>query len=155
MAKQVAGTKTNKKEYIFAIGRRREAVARVRLYTEPKEDVIYGETTLKKGEMAVNGLPIDTYFSSLTDRTMFAEPLRITNFLNKFVVTARVEGGGKQGQLDAFILGLSRAIAAFDPEKSRAILKKKGLLTRDARIRERRKVGTGGKARRAKQSPKR
>jgi len=67
----------------------------------------------------------------------------------------KVAGGGNSGQLDAMIQGIARALSAIDTGKFRPILKTSGLLTRDARIRQRRMVGTGGKARRAKQSPKR
>lgn len=70
-------------------------------------------------------------------------------------MTFFVQGGGKKGQLGAIIHGLARAIEKTDKETLRPILKKAGLLTRDSRTRERRKVGTGGKARRVKQSPKR
>ena len=85
---------------------------------------------------------------------VFEKPLKITNSLGKYGVTAKIEGGGQTGQLDAFVHALSRALSSIDV-KNRQILKKAGLLTRDARVRERRKVGMGGKARRVKQSPKR
>lgn len=83
------------------------------------------------------------------------EPFRATNTIGKYSLTIKVEGGGKSGQLEAVVHGISRALQLLDKEKFRPILKKKGFLTRDARVRERRKVGTGGKARRKKQSPKR
>jgi len=75
--------------------------------------------------------------------------------VGKYYVTVKVVGGGKNGQLDAVVHGIARAFDKADREKFRPPLKRAGLLTRDARVRERRKVGTGGKARRKKQSPKR
>lgn len=147
--------KSSKKDYIHAIGRRREAVARVRLYPNVKENLAWGEISIKKGDILVNLKPASEYFNGEKAKTMYTEPLRITNTLNRFAVTARTRGGGLNGQLDALILAISRALSLFDKDKFRPILKKRGFLTRDARARERRKVGTGGKARRAKQSPKR
>lgn len=159
MADEVVKTKksekTEKKEYIFAVGRRKEAVARVRLYEFPRPDLSWGTVEIKKGDMLVNGKSIAQYFSGVVMRHIYTEPFRITNTQNKFTVTARVAGGGPAGQLDAFVHGVSRALSAYDPKELRSMLKKKGFLTRDSRIRERRKVGTGGKARRKKQSPKR
>src|SRR5207253_727101 len=106
-----------------------------------------------KGEIFVNELPIAEYFSGDTARYVYSEPFRVTNTANTYTLTVRVVGGGKVGQLEAVVAGISRALALLDGEK-RDALKKKGFLTRDARVRERRKVGTGGKARRKKQSPK-
>jgi len=74
--------------------------------------------------------------------------------LDKYAITLRVQGGGLSSQLDAVILAMSKALASVD-DKYKAALRKKGFLTTDARVKERRKVGTGGKARRKKQSPKR
>jgi len=82
-------------------------------------------------------------------------PFKITQTDDRFVVSALIRGGGKNGQLEAFVHAISRAIEKTDKETMRPLLKKPGFLTRDARIRERRKVGTGGKSRRLKQSPKR
>lgn len=152
---KVTKVKNNKKEYIVAVGRRREAVARVRLYPDLKEDMLWGETPVKKGEIFVNKKPIEQYFSLPSEQVSYKEPLRVTNTLNKYTMTIIVNGGGQSGQLGAVIHGISRVLIKVDSEKFRPILKKKGFLTRDSRTRERRKVGTGGKARRAKQSPKR
>jgi len=144
------------KNYIYATGRRKEAVARVRLYKSLKPDQMFGETEIKKGEIYVNEKPVTEYFSSDVERHLYTEPLRITNaYQNNYAITIKVEGGGHAGQLDAVIAGISNALQKLDRDKYRAILKKKGFLTRDARIRQRRNVGTGGKARRQKQSPKR
>jgi|SRR3989344_1981511 len=151
----LAKAKNNKKEYIVAVGRRREAVARVRLYPDLKEDLLWGETPVKKGEIFVNKKPIEQYFSLPSEQVVYKEPLRVTNTLNKYIMTIVVNGGGRSGQLGAVIHGISRVLIKIDSEKFRPILKKKGFLTRDSRTRERRKVGTGGKARREKQSPKR
>lgn len=142
-------------KYIPAVGRRREAVARVRLYPDAKNGVILGDQIVKKGEIFVNRGPIEHYFTDLVEKATYLEPFRATNTLGKFAMTIMVAGGGKAGQLAAVIHGIARALSTYDSEKYRKILKKKGLLRRDARTRERRKVGMGGKARRKKQSPKR
>ena len=134
-------TSTTKNKFIFAVGRRKEAVARVRLYAG-------------KGESLVNNQSFEKYFPGQVAQLAFEAPFRETGTLGKFFVTVRIVGGGKNGQLTALIHGLSRALSLAD-EKNRPALKKKGFLTRDARKKERRKVGTGGKARRKKQSPKR
>ena len=152
--KKTRATKQQKRDYVFAIGRRKEAVARVRLYAD-KDSVMWDETEVKKGEMYVNAKPIAEYFGGDTSRYLYSEPFRVTNTQNKYIITVRVVGGGPSGQLQATVTGIANALDALDTDKHRAILKKKGFLTRDARVRERRKVGTGGKARRKKQSPKR
>jgi small subunit ribosomal protein S9 len=154
--KSVKNSKIQKKEYLFAVGRRKESVARVRLYEIVKEDFSWGNTPVKKGDIFVNEKPISEYFSSDVERHLYTEPFRITNTHQKnYTLTIRVVGGGHHGQLDAVIAGISNVLQKVDTEKNRPILKKKGFLTRDARVRQRRKVGTGGKARREKQSPKR
>jgi small subunit ribosomal protein S9 len=140
------------KNYKFSVGKRKEAVARLRLYTNSLPEVT-GED-VKKGDMFVNGKRIENYFIGQTAKAAYEEPFRITNTLGKYTLTVKVEGGGPNGQMEAFIHALSRVLSSMD-EKNKAILKKKGFLTRDARVRERRKVGMGGKARRKKQSPKR
>ncbi|MCL4353206.1 30S ribosomal protein S9 [Patescibacteria group bacterium] len=146
-------TETSKKDYIAAVGRRRNAVARVRFYL--KAEVQLGDQTLGKGEIFVNRKPVDQYFNKTLYESIYLEPFRVTNTLNKYIVSAIVEGGGTVGQLEAFVHAVARALNRLDREKFRPILKKKGFLTRDSRVRQRRKVGTGGKARRKKQSPKR
>ncbi len=145
--------KTKVKDYIFAKGKRKSAVARIRLYATSKE-VLFGEEKLKKGDVVVNGKKIGDYFSGAVSKAIYTQPFISTNTLDKFIATIKVEGGGLEGQLDAVVHGLSRAVSSIDPKYS-GILKKQGFLTRDARVRERRKVGMGGKARRRKQSPKR
>jgi small subunit ribosomal protein S9 len=142
------------KNYIYKTGKRKEAVARVRLYQELKETLVLGEKHVKKGETFVNGDSIENYFRGIVAKAHFEEPFKITNNLGKYTITAVVEGGGQKSQLDAFIHGVSRALASID-DKNKSILKKKGFLSRDSRIRQRRNVGMGGKSRRKRQSPKR
>ncbi|MCL5114014.1 MAG: 30S ribosomal protein S9 [Patescibacteria group bacterium] len=144
-----------KQEYIHAVGRRKEAVARVRLYPNVKSGLAWDNQEIKKGDVLVNKLPIEKYFSGEVAKVKYTEPLRVVNMLGKHALTIRVEGGGLSGQLDAVILGISRALAKLESGKFRPALKQKGFLTRDARVRERRKVGMGGKSRRKRQSPKR
>lgn len=146
---------TAKQDFIFATGKRKEAVARVRLYESVKDGLMWKDTPIKKGDIIVNQMSIAEYFPSDVQRYEYTEPFRITNSQNKYTATVRVVGGGKAGQLSAVIAGIANALSKADTANFRPILKKKGFLTRDARIRERRMVGTGGKARRAKQSPKR
>lgn len=147
--------KKQKRDFTFAVGRRREAVARVRLYGSVKEGLNWGESPIVKGQILVNEKPIEYYFPGPVSKVKYMKPFVLTTTDGKFGITIKVSGGGRNGQLDATVFGISRALAAHAPEKYRKILKAAGLLMRDARVRERRKVGTGGKARRAKQSPKR
>jgi len=143
-------------KYYEAVGRRKEAVARVRLYLTSKEKVAnVFDQKIKKGEIIVNKKPIATYFSSQAEKNIYLLPLKLTNSEDRFAVSIIVRGGGHVGGLEAIVHGLARALEKVDRENYRPILKKAGLLKRDARERERRKVGTGGKARRVKQSPKR
>ncbi len=154
--KTTTKNKSTKIDYVFAVGRRKASVARVRLYKHVKPDLVWAETPVKKGEMMVNQKPIADYFAGDIARHLYTEPLRITNAhqLN-YAFTIKVVGGGPSGQLQAVVAGIANALTKLDPEKNRATLKKKGFLTRDSRIRERRTVGMGGKSRRKKQSPKR
>lgn len=149
----VGGTKKFK-DFMFAVGRRRAAVARVRVYSKISDNLKFGETQVKKGEIVVNGRSISEYFGGNVAKAIYEQPLKIVSGVNKYAITIRAQGGGLQAQLDASVLGISRALAAMD-EVNKPLLRKKGLLTRDARVRERRKVGMGGKARRKRQSPKR
>lgn len=128
--------------YIYTVGRRRSASARVRLFRG-------------KGESTVNGKPISKYFPGIIAKDKWTKPFKLTETSDKYYVTVKVVGGGKNGQLDAVVHGIARALTKAKEDEFRPVLKKAGLLTRDSRIRERRKVGTGGKARRKKQSPKR
>lgn len=138
------------------MGRRREAVARVRLYPVVQTPLAWNDQVIKKGEIFVNKKPIEQYFASLlAKKTAYLELFRVTNTMDKFTFTIWVKGGGLSGQFGAVIQGIARALSIFDQDKFHSVLKKRGFLTRDARARERRKVGMGGKARRVKQSPKR
>lgn len=148
--------KTKNIQYYESVGRRREAVARVRLYiTQKDKTAVVQNVKIKQGEIQVNGKSADIIFPSLNEKSQYLLPLKLTDTENRFAISILVRGGGKKGQLGAIIHGLARAIEKTDKETLRPILKKAGLLTRDSRTRERRKVGTGGKARRVKQSPKR
>ncbi len=149
----VGGTKKYK-DFMFAVGRRRSAVARVRVYSKVTDGLKFEEYVVKKGDIVVNGKNVNEYFSGKVSQSVYEQPLKLTNNFNKYAITAKVAGGGQQAQLGAFVLGMSRALAAID-EDSKPILRKKDLLTRDPRVRERRKVGMGGKSRAKKQSPKR
>ena len=159
MPEEVQVKKNNKnvkRDYVFAVGRRKSSVARVRLYEHVKVDLVCGETQVKKGELLVNQKPIADYFLGEVSKRLYTEPLRITNaHQQNYAFTIKVAGGGPSGQLQAVIAGISNALISLDSDKNRSVLKKKGFLTRDSRIRERRVVGMGGKSRRKKQSPKR
>lgn len=127
---------------IAAVGRRKEAVARIRLMTG-------------SGPISVNGKPIHEYFSGIIYQKFYQKPFEVTDTLGKYTGTIKVAGGGIQSQLDAVVHGISRALSKADSESLRSSLKKEGLLTRDARVKERRKYGLAQKARAKKQSPKR
>lgn len=150
---KVEGVTTRKgmKPYIHAVGRRREAVARVRLYTNGKVEGM----EVQKGDAFVNGKPFSEYFRFKTYGPMFNKFLLDAGISGKHVITSKVAGGGIDSQLDALILGVARALDKFDSDTFHTILREKGYLTRDPRTRERRKVGMAGKARRKKSSPKR
>ena len=124
----------------IATGRRKEAVARVRL--------VPGE-----GNFKLNGRSLEEYFPTRAHRMIVSSPLRIVGRDKDFDVIARIEGGGVSGQAGALRHGISRALLELDPEL-RAVLKKEGFLTRDAREKERRKYGLK-KARKAPQYSKR
>lgn len=143
------------KEFIYTVGRRKSAVARVRLYKSVKSGLMWGNEKIEKGTIVVNTKPAAQYFGTEVMQALFKEPFAITNTLDKYAVSARIVGGGLKGQVEALALGIARALSEVDTDKFRPILKKKGLLTRDSRVRQRRAIGTGGKARRQKQSPKR
>lgn len=148
--------KTTQIHYYEAVGRRKVAIARTRLYIVGKDGHASIESNkYKAGTILVNKKDIKLVFPSLLDKVRYLAPLKLTNNEERFVISILVKGGGLQGQLEAIILGLSRAIEKVDKAEYRPLLKKEGFLRRDPRARERRKVGTGGKARRAKQSPKR
>ena len=136
-------TKTKKVDYTYGIGRRKEASARVRLFR--------GKAT----ENTVNGMEAGKYFPGELAKKALTKPFGATESSDKYYFTARVMGGGKEAQLEAVVLAISRTLVKVSPEKNRPTLRKLNLLTSDSRTRQRRMVGMGGKARRKKQSPKR
>ncbi len=121
-------------------GRRKAAVARVRI--RPGE-----------GKITINRRAFDDYFSSATHRMVVTEPLRVTNLTEGYDIDATIAGGGVSGQAGAMRLGITRSLVELNPEL-RAVLKKAGLLTRDAREKESKKYGLK-KARKAPQYSKR
>src|SRR6185437_434648 len=127
MAEEVTITKKNKnakRDYVFAVGRRKSSVARVRLYQSVKADLTWGERTVKKGELLVNQKPIAEYFSGEVSRRLYTEPLRITNaHQQNYAFTIKVAGGGPAGQLQAVIAGIANALTDLDPDKNRSTLK--------------------------------
>ena len=130
------------KKYTYAVGRRKRATAQVRLFKG-------------KGETLVNNLPIEKYFPGEVNKVAYEKPFRATKTEGKRYATVIVRGSGKNGQLDAIVHALSRALDKENQEKHHLLLKKDSLLTRDSRRRERRKPGQMGRARKKKQSPKR
>ncbi len=124
-----------------ATGRRKEAVARVRLAPG-------------SGQWVINGRALEDYFPNKVHQQLVSEPFVAAAVAGSYDVIARIHGGGVTGQAGALRLGIARALNAVDAEASRAALKKAGLLTRDARIKERKKAGLK-KARKAPQYSKR
>lgn len=155
MTEEVKQKRKQKRDYVYALGRQKSASARVRLYSHIKADQKWADQSVTKDQILVNSQPIEHYFSGPLAKKLYMYPFVITKTEGKFAVTIRVTGGGLTGQLGAAIQGIARALSLVDTTKYRPLLKSQGLLTRDARVRERRKVGNGGKARRKKQSPKR
>jgi len=142
--------------YYEAVGRRKQSVARVRLYLIKKStEVTVGKLKIKAGEIFINGKSIDETSFKVYKKKFLMMPLILTKNEKRFAVSIIVNGGGTTGQLDAMVHGIARALLVVDSETYRSILKTSGMLTRDPRKKETRKVGTGGKARRMKQSPKR
>ncbi len=139
---KISKKKLKSSKYTWAIGRRKTATARVRLFEG-------------KGPILINEKPIEEYFPGEVQKSFYTEPFRTTNTLNKYRATIKVEGSGKSGQLGAVVHGLTRALVKANPEHFKSILKTRGFLTRDSRKKQKRMVGMGGKARRKKQSPKR
>ena len=128
------------KPYYYGTGRRKNSVARVRVYPGT-------------GKITINDRDIDDYFGLDTLKLIVRQPMTLTDTIGKFDVVCRVSGGGVSGQAGAIRHGLSRALLAHGDEM-RPILKKAGLLTRDPRMTERKKPGLKG-ARRAPQFSKR
>ena len=125
----------------YGTGRRKSSVARVRLVAG-------------NGKITINGRTIDEYFGLETLKLIVRQPLTLTKTLDKFDVIVKVEGGGFTGQAGAIRHGISRALLEVDAEAYRADLKAAGFLTRDSRMKERKKYGLKA-ARRAPQFSKR
>jgi small subunit ribosomal protein S9 len=129
-------------EYTEAVGRRKVATARVRMYHTP-------------GDFIVNGKAAGQYFATVPySQAKYNQPFNLTDTRGKFTVSIKVTGSGASAQLGAVIHGIARALVEYNPE-FRGVLKEAGMLTRDDRMKETRKIGAGGKARRKRQSPKR
>lgn len=128
-------------EFYYGTGRRKKSVARVRL--------IPG-----KGEIKINGRSLDEYFGLETLKVIVKQPLAVTDTEGRYDVVANVTGGGFTGQAGAIRHGVARALLEVDSETYRPLLKKAGFLTRDPRMKERKKYGLKA-ARRAPQFSKR
>lgn len=131
----------NDNRYFYAVGRRKTSAAQVRLYPEGT------------GRVTVNDKPVDVYFTRPQDLVMLAAPLRATGHDQTFDVTVVVRGGGVSGQSEAVAHGVARALLKYD-EELRPTLRRGGYLTRDARMKERKKPGLK-RARKAPQYTKR
>ncbi len=131
----------NSKPFFYGTGRRKSSVARVRLYQGT-------------GKVTINGRDIDDYFGLETLKLIVRQPLVLTELNEKFDIDCRVAGGGVSGQAGAIRHGVARALLQFDSENLRSALKKAGFLTRDPRMKERKKYGLKA-ARRAPQFSKR
>ena len=118
----------NKRPFFYGTGRRKSSVARVRLY----------EGT---GKVTINGRDIDDYFGLETLKLIVRQPLVLTETAEKFDIVCRVAGGGVTGQAGAIRHGVARALLQYDSENLRSTLKKAGFLTRDPRMKERKKFG--------------
>ena len=118
----------------YGTGRRRESIARVYIKPGP-------------ARFTVNGRPVDEYFRNIAWHTAATEPLKFTQMQDQVEVNAMVKGGGVGGQAGAVRMGLSRALAVLNPEL-RPSLRKNGFLTRDPRMKERKKYGQKGARRR-------
>ena len=125
--------------YFYGTGRRKKSVARVRVYAG-------------SGKITINNRDIDDYFGLETLKLIVRQPLALTGTADKFDIVCNVQGGGVTGQAGAIRHGLSRALLQYD-ENLRPALKKAGFLTRDPRMKERKKYGLKG-ARRAPQFSK-
>jgi len=124
----------NDTQKIVTVGRRKEAIARVFLLSG-------------KGEIIVNDRPFENYFIRETDRIIVKQPLVATNNTAKYDIIANIRGGGLSGQAEALRHGISRALILAEPE-AKETLRKNGYLTRDPRMKERKKFGQKGARRR-------
>src|SRR5437588_6555678 len=123
-----------RKQFVWGVGRRKSSVARVRIAPG-------------SGKIEVNGRSLNDYFTGERDRKAIFGPLEVTNTGGKMDVFARVDGGGPSGQAGAIVMGLGRALAKYD-QGLEASLRQGGFLTRDSRMKERKKYGQRGARRR-------
>jgi small subunit ribosomal protein S9 len=130
----------DKQSYFYGTGRRKTAVARVKL-------------TVGNGAIIIDGMPCEKRFPSFEHQRVIMQPLVTTETVGRYNVMAKVEGGGVTGQSGAIAHGISRALVRAD-ERFKAVLRQNGLLTRDARAKERKKPGLK-RARKAPQYTKR
>lgn len=131
-----------KKEHLkVSVGRRKRASATATL-------------AQGSGEFLINNFTLEKFFPNALQKSRLSRPLVVTDSVGKYDINLHIAGGGKSGQLDACTLAIARALVEKNPD-FRPILRKNNLLTRDPREKQRRQVGTGGKSRRQKQSPKR
>lgn len=133
--------KKTTKTFIYGTGRRKKAIASVRLYPG-------------NGQITINGKELDDYFALETLKLVVRQPLLATHTEGRFDIICKVTGGGLSGQAGAIRHGLARALAEADEETLKPVLKKAGFLTRDSRMKERKKYGLK-KARKASQFSKR
>ncbi len=131
----------DKTPFFYGTGRRKSSVARVRLYKGT-------------GKVVINGREIDDYFGLDTLKVIVRQPLELTGLTDRFDVICTVAGGGVTGQAGAIRHGIARALLQYDSENLRPMLKSAGFLTRDPRMKERKKYGLKA-ARRAPQFSKR
>jgi small subunit ribosomal protein S9 len=129
-----SGQPQGKPSYVWGVGRRKSAVARVRIAPG-------------SGKIEINGRTLNEYFTAEKDRKSIFGPLEITNTGGKMDIWARCNGGGHSGQAGAIVLGLGRALAKYDPSLESS-LRGVGFLTRDSRMKERKKYGQRGARRR-------
>lgn len=134
-------TKKIRKEKDYGTGKRKTAIARVFLSSG-------------SGDIIINGKPLDVYFGRKTSQMIVRQPLVVTNTMDKMNINATVVGGGSSGQAGAIRHGIARALVRYDEIVMRPLLRQAGLLTRDSRKVERKKVGLH-KARKATQFSKR
>jgi len=118
-------------EQVYATGKRKSAVARVWLRRG-------------KGRFMINNMTLEDYFNRETQRMIVKQPMRLTKNLNDYDVVATVKGSGKSAQADAVRHGISKALVQFNVEENRPVLKSAGFLTRDSRVKERKKYGQRG-----------
>ncbi len=137
-----------REQYYYGTGKRKTAIAKVRLYL-----VTGGGGSSPSAQYQINSKPLEEFFPWRSWQNTVQQPLKATESVGKFNVVAKVIGGGVSAQADAIRHGISRALVVFD-ETHRAILRKHGFLTRDARIKESKKYGLK-RARRAPQYTKR